>query len=674
MARSSYDFNFNNNFNIQKGAPLDSRIVVEYLSDLISDNEYNEDGSIKTLSAWSNDAGIKYLYNGLVVSVLEDNSLYMLTDYKKQANADFSGWLRLDRNAYDVNIIKNPNFSSTVQGVIPPGVTNAIPNWTIINEGSNGIITTTNGAFFTILNMGLSQKVKLSNNGNYIIELSVAAATSGNANVMLYLGENVSNVTLNGETAVYDGYLQIKPTVSFKTYTIRFKSTKESITPIKLSFIGSTHTNIRFIELREISPYKLESGLTIKTINGQPILGSGNITIDGNSIGLGTALYYLGVTETNLSDESTSPVVVINGVSKTATSGAVVFYDNKEFIFNGERWEELGYPTNLDKKQDELISGQNIKTINGETLLGPGNITIKSTYDTTLLETTEAPLKVGGIDEGTIITELKNKSFIELFDELIFPVDKPTHTDPSIYDVIFETGDGLTEIVEDSMVIKVGTSIKYGTCSFDKGTWTKYNDNTNYAGKFQYEEYDFNINGNRYTKPELAPTILETPGDHTYNISITLGSNIAPFDNRGNKCDELSYPGGTITTTKTINASYPYYLYFTDNYYSGTETEFLDKCKANGNGTHTIEMSAFNDIKHIPSIKMGSNVTPLFKVRGNLEIKVVDPFGELDENGVACSVLELIPGDTSTDGYTTYSYPKTVSKGKVKIHSGKITF
>ena len=33
-------------------------------------------------------------------------------------------------------------------------------------------------------------------------------------------------------------------------------------------------------------------------------------------------------------------------------------------------------PSELEKKQDKLVSGENIKTINGESLLGKGNILI----------------------------------------------------------------------------------------------------------------------------------------------------------------------------------------------------------------------------------------------------------------------------------------------------------
>ncbi len=84
----------------------------------------------------------------------------------------------------------------------------------------------------------------------------------------------------------------------------------------------------------------LVSGTNIKTVNGNSLLGSGNITINsgGSSVTVDTAL----------STSSTNPVQ-----NKVVTNA-------------------------IYRKQDALESGTNIKTINGESLLGSGNIEISS--------------------------------------------------------------------------------------------------------------------------------------------------------------------------------------------------------------------------------------------------------------------------------------------------------
>ena len=93
----------------------------------------------------------------------------------------------------------------------------------------------------------------------------------------------------------------------------------------------------------------LISGHNIKTINGQDVLGLGNIEISGG-----------GTVDSELNETSENPVQ--NKVITTALNG----------------------------KQDSLVSGTTIKTINGNSILGEGNIEITGgTVDTTMSDTSE---------------------------------------------------------------------------------------------------------------------------------------------------------------------------------------------------------------------------------------------------------------------------------------------
>ena len=86
----------------------------------------------------------------------------------------------------------------------------------------------------------------------------------------------------------------------------------------------------------------LVSGTNIKTVNGQSILGEGNIQIEGGGGGGG------GGTETD-------PVF---------TASAAYGITSEDI-------------TNWNGKQAALVSGTNIKTINNQSILGEGNITIE---------------------------------------------------------------------------------------------------------------------------------------------------------------------------------------------------------------------------------------------------------------------------------------------------------
>ena len=159
----------------------------------------------------------------------------------------------------------------------------------------------------------------------------------------------------------------------------------------------------------------LVSGTNIKTINNQSILGSGNITIEG---GGGTQVQ-ADWTETDTSDPSyiqhkpdLSVYAESANLATVATSGDYDDLTNKPTLFSGD-YDDLtnkpdlsvyaessdlatvattgsyndlsnkpdlsAYATQSDlaSKQDTLVSGTNIKTINNESILGSGNITIQ---------------------------------------------------------------------------------------------------------------------------------------------------------------------------------------------------------------------------------------------------------------------------------------------------------
>lgn len=136
----------------------------------------------------------------------------------------------------------------------------------------------------------------------------------------------------------------------------------------------------------------LVSGENIKTLNGESLLGNGDITLD-------LTLYKVVST---LPTEDIDPNKIYL-VLDTGGEGENIY---KEYVYVNDSWEELGtyratidltpyltkeeasslYATkselqevqnSVDGKQDTLVSGQNIKSIDGESLLGEGDIQIK---------------------------------------------------------------------------------------------------------------------------------------------------------------------------------------------------------------------------------------------------------------------------------------------------------
>lgn len=109
------------------------------------------------------------------------------------------------------------------------------------------------------------------------------------------------------------------------------------------------------------------------------------------SLGLSSAMKFIGTTTTKLTDGATTNPITISSTSVTATSGNVVLYGDKEFLWNGStsKWEELG---------DE--SSHALKTISikaGTGLSGGGTLEA----DRTLSLSTATSSTLGGVKSAT---------------------------------------------------------------------------------------------------------------------------------------------------------------------------------------------------------------------------------------------------------------------------------
>lgn len=104
MARERGQFNFSGNLEVKKTAPLDARVVVNTIAELISN------------ATWEDTDHKVWLYDGLVVAVKENHGLYMLTGYDPETAPDAyqtaSNWKRIDAEAAAVTEIID-NLTST---------------------------------------------------------------------------------------------------------------------------------------------------------------------------------------------------------------------------------------------------------------------------------------------------------------------------------------------------------------------------------------------------------------------------------------------------------------------------------------------------------------------------------------------------------------------------------
>lgn len=150
----------------------------------------------------------------------------------------------------------------------------------------------------------------------------------------------------------------------------------------------------------------LISGVNIKTINGNSLLGSGNIEIQASTGETDLSDYYT-KEECNstfatvsqmenkvdkvegkslISDEEIQRLSTVTNYDDTAINEQIEELNSSKLdveTYNSDK-ANFATKTELNDKQNVLISGENIKTINGNSLLGSGDITITGSGDVDL--------------------------------------------------------------------------------------------------------------------------------------------------------------------------------------------------------------------------------------------------------------------------------------------------
>lgn len=178
----------------------------------------------------------------------------------------------------------------------------------------------------------------------------------------LVSGQNIK--TINGKSVLGDGNIDTSIPVdgvldANSQNPVQNKAVSAAVADINnnISTLGS---NVSMISARVGTKQDtLVSGTNIKTVNGQSLLGGGDITIEA-----GTDI----TVDDDFSETSENPVqnrvitVALNQAADTLTQMAQTL---------------AGHTQAISHKQNTLVSGENIKTVNGQSLLGEGDITVE---------------------------------------------------------------------------------------------------------------------------------------------------------------------------------------------------------------------------------------------------------------------------------------------------------
>lgn len=162
---------------------------------------------------------------------------------------------------------------------------------------------------------------------------------------------------------------------------------------------------------------------------------------------------------------------------------------------------------------------------------------------------------LGGIPAGTTVAQLKNKTFSQLFDELIFPTVNPTFENPTASLSLKSTS--TTPTIQE--VGTTGASVPIAA-SFNTG----YNPGAikiagvkkqNRGGGLKSNESFIYINNP--TNKEFPTEILE--GSIIYKYRAAYAQGPQPLDSKGNNY-QAPFPAGTVDSTAVaITGVYPYF-------------------------------------------------------------------------------------------------------------------
>ena len=217
---------------------------------------------------------------------------------------------------------------------------------------SNGALIIETPRFYLYSNNVLMGDVPTeSQSSNYPERLSDYIRYSNDVKAYILTDKNTKFKTINGEQITGDGNIEISTDVDLSNL-----ATKEELNTKQDTLI---------------------SGTNIKTVNGTTLLSSGNMELATKE-------------ELNTKQDVISDLDSIrSGAAKGATALQSVpseyateqWVNEQGFLKEHQDISNLATKAELNEKQDVLVSGTNIKTINGTSLLGSGNIVIEASAD-----------------------------------------------------------------------------------------------------------------------------------------------------------------------------------------------------------------------------------------------------------------------------------------------------
>ena len=213
--------------------------------------------------------------------------------------------------------------------------------------------------------------------------------------------------------------------------------------------------------------------------------------------------------------------------------------------------------TSIKEGIKDIPKKEEFKTINGESIIGEGNIEItipdstQGEYTSVISDKTlTTPNAVGGIAKGTKVSDLEGKTFSEMFDDLLFPTVNPTFSNPSA-SISFKSYSSTQKVGAN------GPTVSNFTTGYNAGE-IKLNGvkQANRGGTLDTSKSFIYVNGS--TSNKTLPSKV-TLGKTTFKYRAAYNQGPQPKNNKGGNYSTPLAAGTVDSSAITLNGTYPWY-------------------------------------------------------------------------------------------------------------------
>lgn len=275
-------------------------------------------------------------------------------------------------------------------------------------------------------------------------------------------------------------------------------------------------------------------------------------------------------------------------------------------------------------------------------------------YKSTLADDIATVNALGGIPAGTTVAKLKNKTFSQLFDELIFPTVNPTFENPTASLSLKSTSTTPTiqEVGTTGTSVPVAASFSTG---YDPGAikiaGVRKQDR---GGALKSDESFIYIDNNSNNK--AFPTEIPE-GSITYKYRAAYAEGPQPLDSKGNKYMTPFSAGIVDSAAVTINGVYPYFTNKDNN-----NGAFAKLALTTSNTLSAVKFKAEGPKKHafkIPATYTLTKVELLNTLSGKYENYSINKFTKTIEDtevqGKQVSYAVYTRNDVGFNGESTFN-------------------